>query len=645
MTALAGMWRLDGRPDAADSCARMLSSQQIYGPDAAGRWSGGEIAVGRQLKRMLPEDAFDRQPLRGGGGRYVLVADLRLDNRDELISSLRVPAPHDTLCDAAILLAAIERWGDRCVERLVGDYAFALWDVERRQLHLVRDPLGQRPLHYHRGGGFFAFASMPKGLHALPEVPYAADEDRVAELVVLMPEYGPRTFFRGIERVEPGQIATVTAGGLSLRSHWQPPATTLKLRTRADYADALREHLDRAVRCRLRGAGETVGSGLSGGFDSGAVTATAARLMAASGGRVVAFTAVPREGFSRAPSDRRLLDEGPLASATASLYPNVEHVLIRSEGRSPLDGLDRSFFLFEQPGYNLCNVVWASSINDAARQRNLTVVLNGQSGNMTLSYDGMELLPELFLGGRWMHLFREMRGLVRRRRLRWRGVLARTFGAWCPSPVWMWLNKVVLGEDWDVANYTAISTSRLTGLDLHAMARRTGLDFAYRPWKDGVAMRLWVLRRSDPGNSNKGILAGWGIDSRDPTADLRLLEFCLSVPTEFFLTDGVTRALARHALTDRLPAQVLDNVQAGVQAADWHEGLSADRDRVATEIDRIAACPGAARSLNILRLKNLVANWPSSGWERRETIYAYRQMLLRAVDAGHFLRRASGANN
>ena len=119
MTALAGLWRFDGRPDAAKSCARMLKAQELYGPHSGAHWSDGEVALGRRLMRVLPEDAYDRQPLLGGGGRYVLVADVRLDNRDELTEALRIPAAQAaTLCDAAILLAAIERWDETCLERI-----------------------------------------------------------------------------------------------------------------------------------------------------------------------------------------------------------------------------------------------------------------------------------------------------------------------------------------------------------------------------------------------------------------------------------------------------------------------------------------------------------------------------------------------
>lgn len=643
MTAIAGLWRFDGQPDAAESCARMLVSQQLYGPHAGAQWSCGDVAVGRRLMRVLPEDAFDRQPLVGGGGRYVLVADIRLDNRDELIAALGVAAlTARTLSDAAILLVAIERWGESCFDRLLGDYAFALWDGARRRLLLARDPLGQRPLHYHRAGTFFAFASMPKGLHALAEVPYAPDEDRIAEFLVLIPETGTQSFFHGIERVEPGHFVVVTSTALTAHQHWQPSRGPIVLRRPQDYVEALREQLDNAVRRRLRGV-DDVGAHLSGGLDSSAVATTAARLLALPGRRVVAFTAVPREGYDGPASQFSSIDEGPNAAATAAMYPNMEHVLISSEGRSPLDDLDRSFLLFDRPVLNICNIGWLNSINDAARNRKLSVLLTGYMGNMGLSYSGRELLPELIRGGQWLRWWQVARNLVGRRKMRWRRVLADTFGPWCPAPLWVWLNRKI-GNDFDFRSYTAIHPRRFAELDLAARARMCALDLAYRPWTDSFAMRLWGLRRIDFGNYNKGILGGWQIDQRDATADIRLLEFCLAVPTEKFFSDGTPRALARSVLFDRLPKQVLEESRSDVQAADWHERLTAVRGRVSTELDRLDACPPAARAIDLPRMRRLVDNWPTKGWERDGVSSPYRLALLRAISAGHFMRRTGGGN-
>jgi asparagine synthase (glutamine-hydrolysing) len=644
MTAIAGLWQFDGRPDVVDGCARMLTAQEMYGPDACGDWSEGGVAVGRRLMRALPEDKFDRQPLVGSGGKYVLVADLRLDNREELAAALQIPnATARGLCDAAILLAAFERWDENCFDHLIGDYAFALWDKDRRRLLLARDPLGTQPLHYHRGNGFFAFASMPKGLHALPDVPYAPDEERIAEFLVLMPESGSRTFFEGIERVAPGHVVTVTAAGISARRHWKPKRQTINLASADEYAEALRHHLDEAVRCRLRGAHD-VGAHLSGGFDSAAVAATAARLMAPSGGRVFAFTAVPRAGYDGPVPRNRFVDEGPHAAATAAMYPNMEHVLVRSENRSPLDDLDRAFLLSDRPALNACNTGWLYGINDAARERKLSVLLTGQMGNMTISYNGLELLPELIRSGHWLRWWREARALVRPGQMRWRGVLAQTFGARIPASVWTWLNRVATGHANEVSDYTALHPNRLAELNLPGRARERNLDLTYRPWKDGFAMRLWVLRRGDLANYRKATLGGWRIDTRDPTMDRRLIEFCLSVPTEQFLRDGLVKALPRRALADRLPKLVLDEKRKGYQAADWHEKLTVARARLAGEIDSLDECPSAARALDVARMRRLLENWPASGWERQDITLRYRYALLRGISAGHFLRRATGAN-
>jgi asparagine synthase (glutamine-hydrolysing) len=642
MTALAGLWRFDGRPDAADGCTRMLAAQKIYGPHDGKEWSGGNVALGRRLMRVLPEDAFDRQPLIGGKGRYVLVADVRLDNRDELTQALLVPTPQaHSLCDAAILLAAIERWGETCLERIVGDYAFAVWDGECRRLILARDPLGQRPLHYHRCGKFFAFASMPKGLHVLPEIPYAPDEERIAESLVLMPETGPKSFFLGIERVEPGHVVVVTANNFTTRRHWQPSRRQISFRRPEDYSEALRHLLDQAVACRLRGTGE-IGAYLSGGFDSGAVTATAARLLAMSGRRLFAFTALPREGYKGPIRRNRIIDEESLAAATAALYPNIEHILVRNEGRSPLEDLDRHFFLFERPRIDLSGG-WTNTMDSAIRKRNVKVMLGGECGNMGLSYDGLELLPELLWSGRWLRLLKEMRGLAARQ-MRWRGVLARTFGPWCPPALWVRLNNIANRHALEVRDYTAIHPSRLAELDLPARARACNHDLVCRPPKDSFAMRLWVLQRGDRGNYRKGGLGALQVDHRDPTADVRLLEFCFSVPTDQFLRAGTPRALARRALADRLPKKVLEEPRRGLQVPDWHEDLTAARDQIAEELDRLQACSAATKAIDVPRLHRLINNWPSSGWEQDAISIPYELALPRAISAGHFLRRVTGAN-
>jgi asparagine synthase (glutamine-hydrolysing) len=645
MSAIAGLWRFDGKPDPAADCARMLAAQDIYGPHDGAQWCAGPLAIGRRLFRTVPEDAYDRQPFRSRDGRHALVADVRLDNREELTGQLGLsPADVRQLCDAAILLAGLERWGERALDRLAGEFAFALWDAHAQKLLLARDFLGRRPLYYHRARGFFAFASMARGLHVLGEVPYGADEEMLAQALALLPRRGPRTFFQDIDRVEPAHAVTVTRDGLAARRYWQPKLSGAGRAQSGDYAEGLRYHLDQATQSCLRGVGGAVGAQLSAGFDSGAVTATAARLLAPGGGKVVAFTAVPRQGYDRPAPRNRFGDEGPLAAATAAMYPNIEHVLIHSDSHSPLDGIDRHFFLYEAPIATLSTGGWGRAIAQTARERKLAVMLTGQMGNMTISYAGLELLPELLRRGRLIKLWREAAQLVAKSGMRRRGALATTFGPFVPVRLWQWANEIFLGDKRNVLDYTAIRAERLAELDLAALARERDLDFSYRPWKDGVAMRLWVMARGDAGNGQKGMLAGWGIDRRDPTADKRLVEYCLSIPTGEFLANGVQRALAKRAFADRLPAAVLNEGKKGFQGVDWHEGMTAARAEIAAELDRLDSRPPAAKALDIERMKRLVANWPASGWERPQVMGSYRLALARGFAVGHFLRKASRAN-
>jgi len=623
----------------------MLAAQSIYGRHGENRWVEGSVALGRRLTRLLPEDVFDTQPLHGRESPFVLVADLRLDNREDLAAELGIQAEQaKTMCDAALLLAAFERWDDDCVDHLVGDYAFAVWDSRAHRLVLARDMIGSRPLHYHRGAAFFAFASMPKGLHALADIPRAPDEERIAEYLALLPEYGSSSFFQGIARVEPGHVVTVTRTGVRARRHWNWQPRTLSLRSPGDYVEALRHHLDQAVRSQLRGAGRNVAADLSAGFDSSAVVTSAARLLATSGGKVVAITAVPRAGYDLPVPKRRLGDEGPLAAITAARYSNIEHVLVRRGERTPLDTLDRDFFLFDRPILNLCAYVWGRATYDEVRNRALTVLLTGCMGNTTISYDGSELLAELMRSRQWTNWARNVAAIVRSRHWRLRGALSATFAPWLPPLLWQMLRRMVDGQSLDIRKYSAIHPLRLAELDLMSRARAHGLDFSYRPWKDGIAMRLWALRRVDPGNYHKGALGGWGIDVRDPTADRRLIEFCLSVPTDQFFHDGVPRALARAALADWLPPEVLKEKRRGLGSVDWHEGLTAARPQVLDEISRLEQTAPAARALDLARMRRLAENWPTGGWEREEIIQPYRLALLRGIAVGHFLRRASGGN-
>lgn len=633
MTAIAGFWSGDGRLDASGQCQAIISAQSVYGTRQSAAQLD-DLAVAARLYPLLPEDGNDRQPLVGGDGRLLLVADVRLDNRAELAAALNVESSKaGRLADSGLLLLALERWGEGAVGRLLGDFAFAFYDARQGKLILARDPLGQRPLFWHRGSGFVAFSSMPAGLHALDQVPRRVDETNLIRFLGSLPRSGPESFYEGLERVEPGHVVTLTRSGTNRQRYWRPRRGELRFRSFEEYVEAFRSELDAAVARRLRGAGRLVAAHLSGGWDSNATTATAARLIGPGGGRVIAFTHVPRWEAGSPPPSNRFADESALAAATARLHPNIDHVAMPSSERSPIADLDRYSALFGRPVFNLCNHVWLSEIRAAARAAGARILLSGEIGNWTISAAPNSLLADFLREGRLLAWSRAARGLVRSGRARWRGVAVSSFGPWLPDPLWRRMSGFGSGPQ-------AWSTD-----PVHPRLRE-------RVTEEQEALRLGRVRNSfddasdallgmDWGEHRKGILGGWGIDKRDPTADVRLIDFCLSLPLDMLMKGGERRPLARAALADRVAPAVLDERRRGYQSADWHFGLTRDRDSAARLVDAMAGDSTASRLIDVERLRGLVRRWPSGGWENPRIIGDYRIGLLKGITAGHFILAAS----
>lgn len=635
MTAIAGYCALAAGFEPAEQCRAMLTALAAYASAEASIARVAGFATGRRLFRLLPEDSSDSQPLLSADQRFALTADVRLDNRAELGDAFRLESGRLAgLADSDILFLALSRWGEAAVERIAGDYAFAWYDAAEKRLTLARDPLGQRPLFWHRGPDFIAFSSMPKGLHAAG-VPRRPNQRAVGRFLASLPQQDEDSFFEGISRVPPGQVVRLSRSGAESRRFWQPERRLLRLRSEGEYVEAFRAELDRAVASRLRSASAPVASHLSAGWDSSAVTATAARLLAPAEGRLVAFTAVPGRGGSFGAPRHRFADEGPMAARTAALYPNVEHVLVETPPRSAIGDLDFYAGMFERPLFNICNHPWLAAIRSAARARGASVLLTGEIGNWTISASPSTLLAEYLRQGRWRDWWREARAMMRGGDARLRGVAASSFGPWMPDFVWKRLRGLSSAPE-----LAALST-------LHPRLRETlgreqierDIGPSSRP-KDDFAHRMAAFHEMDFGDYRKGVLGGWGIDKRDATADIRLIEFCLSLPVEAMLKDGVRRPLARAALSDRLPPELLDQRAKGYQAADWAQALTRDLPAVRDLVERIAADELAASLIDIGRLRAMVAEWPSAGWEDLRTIGRYRVSLLHTLSAGHFMLAA-----
>jgi asparagine synthase (glutamine-hydrolysing) len=630
MSVIAGIWSFDGGVPVGATCHEMLQALSLYASDGRVQYTGPRLAMGRNLHRSLPEDDYDRQPL-SGDGVTALVADVRLDNREELGSALDLSTQQTAgMADSDFLLAAWLRWGEQCVGHLIGAFTFAVWNEQRRHLVLVRDHVGERPLFYASTTNGFAFASMPKGLHPVPFVGAVVDEDYIARYVALADLSIERTVFRNMQRLPSGCMLSVQPHKTTITRHWQTNhLPELRLSSPAAYLERFRETFDQAVRARLRTRG-SVGAHLSGGLDSGAVAATAAQLLGTAGQTLTCFTAVPRPGSQAGVHETHFADEGPAAAEVAALYPNVRHVLVTSSETSFLDILDQNNNLYDHPCFAPSNEVWANAILDQARAAGITVLLNGYCGNSTFSFEGSPALSVWFRTGQWGTLARVARQMTQAGHVSRRWIVRNA--VWPSLPFWM---RRITDPDMRTfsLDHCVLHPAIAAQLDL----QRTAMQDLTRTSPDGRTMLRNLLEYGDIADTPIAAEGGWHMDFRDPTYDRRVVEFCLRVPLEEFVRGGQLRSLARRSMAGRLPESTLRRTQRGRQAADWYVSMGAVRERMLAEVGVLERSPLASRLLDLPRMRSLIENWPKDGFAEGDVQRSHHIALVRGFSVGRFL--------
>jgi asparagine synthase (glutamine-hydrolysing) len=623
---------LNGDAHPASICAHMLDALAAHGPNGCSQGSDGDaVALGHRLLRITAEDALEAQPLRDAA--CWLVADARIDNRLELAAELDIPSAElATMPDSAFLLKAWQRWGQDCVQHLVGSFAFAVWDPRAQQFFLARDHSGDRPLYYRKTEQFFAFATTARAIRACPGVSSELDERQLARDLMGLPPEIPLTRFRDVQALAPGHCLVISRDRAVHRRYWQIfSLQPVRFARDQDYVEAFLELFDEAVRCRLRTAGG-IATELSAGLDSGAVAATAARLLAPSGTTLSAYTSVPCPSFSGIVPRGLIADEGPYAAEVAALYPNMVHTRVDATGSDMLRELARIFPLLDIPDAAPLNGVWGDLILDRAAASGAKVMLAGSLGNFAVSYSGTDILHNLFRSGRWLATLRTAWHLRSIGLSSGRNAASLTLFGMLPWPLRRRIDPLIRSSS---LNWTALRADRAGELGaLDQLRRHLHIRTSTLPYLMEIA-----FQRNQYGDYNAATSAGWGIDVRDPTADKRVFEFCASIPPEQFLIGGQGRSLLRRAMRGRLPQATLDREEKGTQAADWYESLTKIRSELTAELGQLEQSPGARRLLDLDLLRGALDAWPETAEVAARASGLYQSAIPRGMAVGYFIRR------
>ena len=620
MTSIAGIVFQGPTTPTDHSIAAMLGAMPGHrgGPRATARI--GSALFGRTLSIKLPEDDHDRQPVIIGD--LMLVGDVRLDNRSELAAELE--AGQSRLADSDILLLCWARWSQGCLQRIRGDFAFAVHDRSTGTSWLARDPASRRAMHFALVGDTLVFATMPGAILASGLVEPKFDLERLATQAMGFAAVTRRTPFREISTLLGGEIACIRDGQLKVDRYWKPETSLLSL-TDAEADDRYRSLMRRAVTAMSRRHGGRLGVHLSSGFDSCSVAAFASKGRPED--RPVAYTSAPRADYDGDSVRHRLSDESGLATLTAN-HLGIRHRIVRASGGA-LAMLRRDARIVQEPDRNAINQPWWQQIHAQAKADDVTTMLTGSLGNLSIHYGGLQSLAEWRQVRGWLPWLRQALAARRIATVRWRGILFSSFKSVLPAPVVSLFER--LFRQADATESISFALPKWQAVRADAEQREHRFFFAGSTHEQ----RLRLIQMSDFSLHHHGGLAVFGIDERDPTADRELVEFSLRLPPEQLIKDGVGRPMMRRVLADMLPREVMNNPYRGQQTADWHEHL--DPAEALAMVDEFEASPTLRELVDFQKLRRAIADWPSGDWGSNRVTTLYRRMIPLTLSLAAFV--------
>lgn len=560
MCALVGLFHPDSLlfPDAG-CLRRMAHALRHRGPDGEGFHVEPGLALGHR-RLAIVDLVGGHQPMASADGSTILSFNGEIFNHQALRRELEALG-HEfhTRSDTEVILHAWREWGVACLDRLNGQFAFALWDRPRGCLFLARDRLGEKPLHYARlPDGTFAFASEPAGLLVLPGLARAIDPAALDDYLALGYVPDPRTIFAVIRRLPPAHFLLLERGAMGPpipRRYWQPPT-----RIAAPPADApaeLSARLEAATAMRLM-SDVPLGCFLSGGLDSAGIAAMAARL-----GQPLASFTIGLGGAA---------DERAPAAELAALLGGQHHAELALADH--LADARRIAAIFGEP-FGDSSAVPTLAVSRLAR-RHVTVALSGDGGD------------EVFAGYRryrWHQMAEAVRRFIpaglRRPVI---GGLARIYPKLDRAPRWLRARHTLTEISLDSAlGYYAtvcrVSQSRRRGLLSPAMrAQLDGHDPAARfgalmeecdPDEPLLQAQYADLHTYLPGDIltkvDRASMAV-SLEVRPPLLDHTLVAWGMALPASLKLHRGEAKHVLRDALRPLLPPALMTRPKQGFAA-------------------------------------------------------------------------------
>ena len=544
MSGICGILALDRSVPTLAQIAAMTTPLERRGPEGTRHLLAGPVALGHTLLATTPEALIEVLPFTDEASGCIITGDIRLDNRDAIFFSLGLTPGKAVIGDGELVLRSYLEWADDCVDHLLGDFAFAIWDPRGGRMFGARDHTGMRQLMYcHQPDRLFVFATEPRAVLAHPAIPQRLNETRVADFLLGMEGADfESTFFSGMLRLPPAHTFTVGSEGLHIQRYWTlPPPPPLESGSDDEATDAFLKVFTEAVRCRLRSVGP-VGSMLSGGIDSGSVVAVASSHLKEAG-------LPPLKTFSAIGLDPETCRESSTILQVIGL-PHLDATvfspsIFKKNGEAILDFIEQVDDPFD------AHMIMISTIYHSAREAGVSVVLDGLNGDITLTSE--TYAPRLLRRGSWRKAWREALGdeaFFGSGWTRWHSFKASLTRAFVPNWFrWFWR--------WLPPRKAVASLERTFSRRVHALSR---VDRYWRInntlGRNFVEDRCHTMLSANPVVGRERydrVAASSAIECRDPFMDIRVMELSLRLPGHLLHDAGWRKQVLRKAMHGLLP--------------------------------------------------------------------------------------------
>lgn len=573
--------------DIGEKLSLMNQAVSYCGLDGSRIWKDSLAGLGLQHLCISPESRNETHPRLGTENMCAISWDGRLDNRKEICSILGL-ANAAGLTDSELVIELYRDKGCIFLERLIGEFAFILWDNKAKKMLCMTDPMGIRPLYYFvQDNKYLLIASDVSAILAAISDNIQLNHKRIAMLGISLSSVyvNPiETCFIGIQKMPAASMLVTNGAHFSIREYWQPAELPrLKISSDEECAEAFREVFDRALESRLR-SNHSIGALLSGGLDSSAIVGSSSPILNLAGKELFTISLKPQSTYlNQSDNENKYID----------LFTDVENInmlTIQDFDGGAFDNAESLVKTGVLPAYSYQHYAY-SAIAKIAQSNSIRLILDGSGGEFTASCYPAGYMAQLLLEGKWLRLFDEMR-------------LASRTGFPNRSQI---INQVLMPLFSERLKYLR----RGNGVGLNASSIKypikaeyigDHLDASknelieqidnlfpiYPSQSKNMVNSLLVKRKDVRQNSHAGFIGYENISFSYPYWDKRVIEFALALDPKYFYHKRESRRLIRLSMKGRVDERIRNRTSKAPFVADYHLRSADQRDQARLIIEDLA---------------------------------------------------------